>query len=148
MTDINYDEEVEVADEEVIENPLIAVKETQDLEPKTEIHVLYKKCLKCGWFVPWVDKVYDCNEDVECPGGENTKFDFTKGRDPKKLINTTASAFALAIVQNKDKEFLKVLGKMAKKESGNKEYIFDSMVSAFKIIKTWEQEASDEEVAM
>ena len=131
-------EEEEIEEEEIEEEEI----EEEIIVPKEQVRILKKACLKCGYFVPWIDDVKNCNDDPECPANTTA---IVPGRDPKKLIENMATHFAKSISGNNKKAFMLGLRKMTK-DKDIRQHIFDAFGRAHSILRLWEEDVEDSAV--
>lgn len=100
------------------------IKEIEPMEEnveKSEIRILYKKCLTCNFIVPWEDSINECADDPECP---SNRFSFVKGRDPERLIQDMSEKFAECLVNGEKENFMEHLKRMIK-DKALRDYVFD-----------------------
>ncbi len=98
---------------------------------KTEVRVLYKKCLSCNFIVPWEDAINECADDPECPGN---KITFVKGRDPEMLIQDMSEKFADTLVNGDREGFMEHLKKMVK-DKNLRDYVYDVFANSIEKIE-------------
>ena len=116
--------------------------EDTELVDVLEIRVLYKKCLKCRTLVPWAKNIHPCSNDPECPA---RSISFIRGRDPRALIEKTASSFTKAIYTGNKDAFMDTLKRMVQQKD-LRTHIFDSIVLSGVLLEKTNQKHKDDNV--
>ena len=106
--------EEDMSEDDESEDEIMEEDERKNDEDTRKIfRVLKEECLECGYLVPWIENLFPCTDDPDCP---SRKFSFVSGRDPQKIAIRLANLTAKRDRLKKDKKsktavrnFLKVI---------------------------------------